>query len=175
MWSDRSQLDTSEEKRAYDSYEQRQFLMAKAIECIEHHPILGIGTRNFETYSTVWREVHMTYLQLTAEGGIVSLILYLLFFGKGFANLRRLLKRKDLDPDVKLFSGALHSSLVGFVVGALFSPEAYQFFPFFAVAYTSALYAYVRENDSAKSPASAPVHQVAPPVYVRVGRVPVNT
>jgi O-antigen ligase len=175
MWSDRSELGTREQKRAYDSYEQRQFLVQRAIECIEHYPILGIGTRNFETYSTVWREVHMTYLQITAEGGIISLILYLLFFGKGFANLRRLLKRRDLGPDVNLFSGALHSSLVGFVIGALFSPEAYQFFPFFAVAYTSALNAYVRESDKAKSAAQVAAPQTPVPAYVRVDRVPVNT
>ncbi len=174
MWNERSDLN-HEEKKAYDSYEQRQFLMQRAVECIEHHPILGIGTRNFETYSTVWREVHMTYLQITAEGGIISLILYLLFFGKGFANLRRLLKRRDLGPDVKLFAGALHSSLVGFVVGALFSPEAYQFFPFFAVAYTSALNAYVRESDKAKSAAQVPVRPTPVPAFVRIDRVPVNT
>ena len=175
MWTDRSQLDTREEARAQDSYEQRQFLMQKALECIGHYPILGIGTRNFEVYSTVWREVHMTYLQITAEGGIIALILYLMFFGKGFANLRRLLKRKDLGAEVDLFTGALYSSLVGFVVGALFSPEAYQFFPFFAVAYTSALHAYVRETDKAKSTAVAPVRQKSSPAYVRVDRVPLKT
>jgi O-Antigen ligase len=175
MWTDRSQLDTREQVTAYNSYEQRQFLMQRAVQCIEHYPILGVGTRNFETYSTVWREVHMTYLQIAAEGGIVSLILYLLFFGKGFANLRRLLKRKDLGPDVKLFAGALNSSLVGFVVGALFSPEAYQFFPFFAVAYTSVLYAYVRESDAAKRSVPTPARQGSSPACVRVDHVPVNT
>jgi O-antigen ligase len=174
MWSDRSEL-AHQGKVAYDSYEQRQFLMERAIECIEHYPIFGIGTRNFETYSTVWREVHMTYLQIAAEGGIISLILYLMFFAKGFLNLRRLGKRKDLDPEIKLFAGALHSSLVGFVVGALFSPEAYQFFPFFAVAYCSALYAYVRECDKEKSLLQQPVRQKPTPVYARVDRVPVNT
>jgi hypothetical protein len=84
-------------------------------------------------------------------------------------------KRKDLDPEIKLFAGALHSSLVGFVVGALFSPEAYQFFPFFAVAYCSALYAYVRECDKEKSLLQQPVRQKPTPVYARVDRVPVNT
>jgi O-antigen ligase len=89
----------------------------------------------------------MTYLQIAVEGGITSLILYLLFFWRGFRNLRYLLKRKDLDPDLMLFAGALHASLIGFGFGALFSPEAYQFFPYFAVAYTSALLAFVKEND----------------------------
>ena len=145
LWDD--ELDTHQEKVAYASYEQRSFLMQRALEGIQHYPILGIGTQNFETYSTVWREVHMTYLQIAVEGGITSLILYLLFFWRGFRNLRYLLKRKDLDPDLMLFAGALHASLIGFGCGALFSPEAYQFFPYFAVAYTSALLAFVKEND----------------------------
>jgi hypothetical protein len=86
-------------------------------------------------------------LQIGAEGGIPALVLYILFFIAGFANLRRLRKKKDLDPDMVLFIGALHSSLVGFVVGALFAPEAYQFFPFFAVAQTSAIWAVVGERE----------------------------
>jgi len=175
MWSDPSELDTRQQKTALESYEQRQFLMQRAMEGIAQYPILGMGTRNFETYSTVWREVHMTYLQIAVEGGIVSLVLYLLFIGRGFGNLRWLLRRKDLSPDLKLFAAALHSSLIGFVVGALFSPEAYQYFPYFAVAYTSALVAYVKESDRAKSAAPVIDRKVPLPTYSGAGRVPVNT
>ena len=174
MWSDQSDLDTAQERKAYGSLEQRSFLMHRAIEGIEHYPVLGIGTRNFETYSLVWREVHMTYLQIAVEGGIPSLILFLMFFARGFRNLRQLLKRKDLSPDVRLFAGALHSSLIGFVVGAFFSPEAYQFFPFFAVAYTSALLATVRENDRAVAPALVAVSPVLAAPLVKTSRIPVN-
>jgi O-antigen ligase len=140
-------VDSQSDNRAYESFEQRRFLMVKAVEGIERYPILGVGARNFEVYSTVWREVHMTYLQIAVEGGIPAAILYILFFACGFRNLKRLRRRKDLDPDVVLFVGALHSSLVGFVVGALFSPEAYQFFPYFAVAYTSAFLAIVEKQE----------------------------
>jgi O-antigen ligase len=174
LWTERSELHTREEKRAYDSFEERQFLIDRAIEGIKEYPILGIGTRNFETYSTVWREVHMTYLQIAVEGGIPSLILFLLFFARGFWNLRRLLKRKDLTPELQLFIGALNSVLIGFAVGALFSPEAYQFFPFFAVAYTSALLALVKENDRKKVAAAKAVRQVST-AYVGAARVPVST
>jgi hypothetical protein len=48
----------------------------------------------------------------------------------------------------QLFAGALHSSLVGFLVGALFAPEAYQYFPYFAVAYTAVLVAIEQERMS---------------------------
>src|SRR5439155_12966733 len=47
-------LDTNLETSAYGSYEARQFLMRRALEGILHYPLLGIGVRNFQTYSTVW-------------------------------------------------------------------------------------------------------------------------
>jgi len=143
------EVENQEEAKAFASYEQRTYLMKRSIQGIEEHPFLGLGIRNFQIYSEVWHDVHMTYLQIAVEGGIPSLILYLLFFGRGFGNLRKLRRRKDLDEPTKLLVGALHSSLIGFVVGALFAPEAYQFFPYFAIAYTSALVATVTEQDRA--------------------------
>jgi O-antigen ligase len=175
LWSERSDLHTREQRVAFDSFEQRQFLIDRSFEGIRDYPILGIGTRNFETYSTVWREVHMTYLQICVEGGIPSLVLFLLFFGCGFVNLRRVRKRKNLSQEVVLFTGALHSVLVGFAVGALFSPEAYQFFPFFAVAYSSALLAYVQETERAAPVAAKPIRQFSAGRYRAPARVPVNT
>ena len=144
-----SQVETS----AYGSYEARQFLMRRAVQGILHYPVLGIGVRNFQTYSTIWRDVHMTYLQVAVEGGIAALVLYLMFFWRGFSNLRKLRRRRDLDTETKVFVGALHSSLVGFVVGACFAPEAYQFFPYFTVAYTSALAATLQKLFDGEEPA----------------------
>jgi O-antigen ligase len=133
---------------AYGSYEVRKALIGKAFEAIGRYPILGIGAYNFMTYGGEWKEVHMTYLQIAAEGGIPVLILYLMFFARGFRNLRLLLRMRDLDPNMRLFVEAMHTSLVGFAVGALFAPEAYQFFPYFAVAYSATLLAIAtnREN-----------------------------
>jgi len=103
----------------------------------------------------------MTYLEVAVESGIVGLCFYVAFFARGFRNLRALLKRKDLSVEMQLITAALHSSLIGFVVGALFSPEAYQFFPFFTVAYTSALYAIVKRNDSRSASSSPPALRAA--------------
>lgn len=130
---------------AHGSYEQRRELMIKSLEGLTHYP-LGIGMGNFPNYSGTWREVHVSYLQIAVEGGFLSLVLYLLFFGRGFGNLRQLRRLGGHDAETELFTGALHSSLVGFIVGALFAPEAYQFFPYFAVAYTSALLAIAKEK-----------------------------
>jgi O-antigen ligase len=148
--------ESSTEQSAYGSYEDRKYLMMRALDGIEHYPILGIGVFNFTTYSGIWHEVHMTYLQICVEGGIPVLILYLMFFWYGFKNLRILRKTKNLDPDIVLFVGALHSSLVGFVVGALFAPEGYQFFPYLAVAFTATLLQTVREREQEQEPGTVP-------------------
>src|SRR5256885_1223229 len=95
--------ESSTEQSAYGSYEDRKYLMLRAINGIEHYPVLGVGVNNFVTYSGIWHEVHMTYLQICVEGGIPALILYLMFFGRGFKNLRVLLKTKNLDSDIVLF------------------------------------------------------------------------
>jgi len=143
----------SEQDSAHASYEQRRQLMIKARDTIIRYPIFGVGANDFKAYAGNWRDVHVAYLQIAVEGGIPVLILYLLFFGRGFANLK-FLSRQDLDDETVLFVGALKSSLVGFVVGACFAPEAYQYFPYFAVCYTSVLVAMAKERAPSELPAA---------------------
>jgi O-antigen ligase len=126
---------------AHESYEERRFLMIKSLEAIARYPILGVGAGDFVVYSGIWKDVHASYLQIAADGGIPALILYLMFFSRGFSNLRLLGRMQNLDGETVLFAGALKSSLIGFVVGACFAPEAYQLFPYFTVCYTSVLLA----------------------------------
>ncbi len=138
--------DSRIEVSAEGSYEERKLLMVRALDAIVHYPILGVGAGNFVVYSGLWKEVHASYLQIAAEGGIPGLLLYLMFFVCGYKNLRHLGKTKSLDKDAVLFVGALKSSLVGFSIGACFAPEVYQFFPYFTVCYTSVLLAMQREQ-----------------------------
>jgi len=141
------QVEDQQQQIAYSSYEARQYLMQRALEGIEQYPVFGVGARNFPEYSLVWHDVHMSYLQIAVEGGIPCVILYILFFWRGFKNLKKLRRLRDLDVHTSLFVGGLHASMIGFAIGAMFAPEAYQFFPYFAVAYTSALFAIIAERE----------------------------
>jgi O-antigen ligase len=159
--------DSETEQSAYGSYEARKYLMWRAVEGIENYPILGVGINNFETYSLIWHEVHMTYLQVAVEGGIPVLILFLLFFRRAFKNLAFLRKaEKQLEPEMVLFVGALHSSLIGFVIGALFAPEGYQFFPYFSVAFTAVLLQIYK--DQTAEPGLAPTPPKKPRHFLEV-------
>jgi O-antigen ligase len=133
---------SQQEGQAAASYEERKVLMEKALSAIAEYPLLGLGAGNFVEYSGLWLEVHAAYLQIAVEGGIPALILYLLFFRAGFVNLKRVKQRRSVG-DAELFRAALLASLVGFVVGAAFSPEAYHFFPYLTVCCSSALAAIV--------------------------------
>lgn len=144
-------LNDTIDQSAYGSYEQRRYLIVKSLEGMARYP-LGIGQGNFANYSGKWHDVHVAYLQISVEGGILCGILYVMFFWRGFSNLRQLKKLRTPEKDWQLFTGALHSSLVGFLVGALFSPEAYQFFPYFAVAYSSVLLAIARNRQAEMRP-----------------------
>ena len=160
--------DSTTEQSAYGSYEDRKYLMVRALSAIEHYPIFGIGVRNFPTYSLIWHDVHMTYLQICAEGGIAVLVIYLMFFWRGFKNLKILRQAKNLDPDIVLFIGALQASLIGFVVGACFAPEAYQFFPYFAVAFTATLLQTIKEQEQEQEPGLAPPPPKKPSHFLEV-------
>jgi O-antigen ligase len=148
-------LNSGMEVSAHGSYEQRRFLIIKSLDGIVHYP-LGIGLGNFPNYSGQWREVHVAYLQIAVEGGFAAFVLYMLFFGRGFSNLRQLRRMGGNDEPTELFISALHSSLIGFGVGALFAPEAYQYFPYFAVAYTSVLLAIAKEKEPVAKEAGEP-------------------
>ena len=117
--------DSDIEEKAQGSYEERKLLMTRALDAIRDYPILGVGVQNFTVYSGMWKEVHAAYLQIAAEGGIPALILFIMFFARGFTNFRSLEKIAHLDSETILFMGALKSSLIGFVVGAFFAPQAY--------------------------------------------------
>jgi O-antigen ligase len=139
--------DSTTDESAYGSYQDRMFLMKRALVGIATYPVFGIGDKNFVSYSTIWHEVHMTYLQIAVEGGIPAFVIFMMFFRRGFKNLKIMRKAKGLDEHTVLFVGALHSSLIGFAVGASFAPEAYQFFPYLAVAFTATLLATLKERD----------------------------
>jgi len=145
-------LRTRLEHSAYGSFEERRYLIMKSIEGIENYPLFGIGMHNFPHYSGIWKDVHVAYLQIAVEGGIPSLVLYILFFSRAFGNLRQLRRKPSVIAEFGLLAGALHGSLVGFVVGACFAPIAYLYFPYFSGAYAAVLFATVQEQERTEQP-----------------------
>jgi putative inorganic carbon (hco3(-)) transporter len=133
---------------AYGSAQQRQELLWRSVEITIAHPLFGVGPGNFQVMSGSWHGTHNSYMQMSSEGGVPALILYTLILWCGFKNvseIKRLVRKKK---ELGLLVQALQASLSGFVVGSLFASDAFQFFPYFLVAYTRAFLWIAREAAS---------------------------
>jgi putative inorganic carbon (HCO3(-)) transporter len=124
---------------SYGSAQQRQGLFWRSVEVTEERPIFGVGPGNFEVLSGNWHASHNTFTQMSSEGGLPAFLLLLLILFSGFNNVRKIKKTARRHRSLILLVQGLHASLAGYVTGALFANTGYQFFPYFLVAYTTAL------------------------------------
>jgi O-antigen ligase len=124
------------------SQEERKQLLNTSLQITAHHPLLGIGPGNFESFTRSWHVTHNTYTELTSECGIPALIMFLLILRSAFKNLKKVRKQPFFasDPEVRLIAGGLWASLPGYMVGAFFASTAYLLYPYFLVSYTTALH-----------------------------------
>jgi O-antigen ligase len=146
---------------AYTSSQQRQQLFWRSLEITAKHPLFGVGPGNFPIVSGSWHVTHNSYTQMSSEGGIPALIFYVTILWYGFRNLARTRRFSTGNTQVKLLAGALRASLAAFVVGSLFASYAYQFFPYFLVAYTTVLLR-IAKGAPAKPNKIQTVHQTEP-------------
>jgi hypothetical protein len=128
------------EDEAYGSAQSRRELLIKSLEVTAQHPLFGIGLGNFSIISGSWHVTHNSYTQMSSEGGIPAFLLYVLILRRGFANLSVVKRLVRVGSELDLLAGGLRASLAAFVVGSFFSSQAYNFFTYFLVAYTTTLY-----------------------------------
>jgi O-antigen ligase len=133
---------------AYGSAQQREELFWRSVEVTEEHPLVGVGPGNFQGISGSWQVTHNSYTEMSSEGGIPALVLYVLILWYGFKNVAATKRLVPKQRELALLAYALHASLAGFIAGALFGSEGYEFFPFFLVAYTTALNWIARRSAS---------------------------
>jgi O-antigen ligase len=149
------------DSQAYASSQERQHLFWRSIEITEEHPLFGIGPGNFEQLSGAWRETHNTFTQISSEGGLPALILYVLILWHGFTNLRTTKRVTSRRTESSVLAGILQASLIGYVVGSVFDSVGFQFFPYLIVAYTTALFT-IAKNTAANFKVSKSVSQSLP-------------
>ena len=123
------------------SLEARRELLNQSIKLTLQHPLFGVGPGNFQAITESWHVTHNTYTELSSEAGIPALAIFLTIIGLAFRNLRRVRKAPDYQTNsqLRLFTGALWAGLSAYLVGAAFASTAYLLYPYFIVAYVSAL------------------------------------
>ncbi len=140
---------------AYTSAEQRRHLFWRSIEVTMEHPIFGVGPGNFETISGYWHVTHNSFTEMSSEGGLPAFILYVLILWRGFKNVQVIKRLARGKKGLLLMGQALHASLAGYIVGAFFISTSYELFPYFLIAYTTALAWIVKNSVSCQEKAAS--------------------
>lgn len=124
------------------SLDARRELLMESIRTSFQHPIFGVGPGNFQAITQSWHVTHNTYTELSSETGFPGLALFLAILFLTFRNLKRIRKTPAYrdDPQIRLFTSALRAGAAAYIVGACFASTSYTLFPYFMVAYVSALY-----------------------------------
>ncbi len=194
-----------ERLQTIQSYEKDASAMGRimawkvAFGMIADYPLLGVGMRNFQrhfadylSFHVSWTPVaHNSYLQIWAEGGTISLVLYVTMLVSSFAVLGKLRKIGSLAPGagwVREYAVMLEVSLVGFVVGGMFLNRGHFDLVYHLIAIVSAFHVVAlrwvrqpaghREGDEEDENYRAPLEAVprgsfaraaGPPVFVSPG------
>ena len=134
-------LGNIEDSHDKGSLAARQELLKKSIVLTFQHPLFGVGPGNFPVVDRGWVVAHNTYTELSAEGGILALVLFLLALRSAFKNVSQARKSEKYrtDPDYRLFTQALFAGMVAYVVGGCFASTEYNLYPYLMIGYTCVL------------------------------------
>lgn len=147
---------------ASESAQGRKELLVKSLRITAEHPLFGIGPGNFTIVSGVWHVTHNSYTQMSSEGGVPAFCLYIFIFWRALANLREVRKYRKTGKSSRLFAMALEASLAAYLVSSFFDSLTYQLFPYYLIAYTSALRRIVWQDVIAYRRAPSPDATPAP-------------
>ena len=103
---------------------------------VEAHPVFGVGLGQFQVYEFHYNPLlvsleghphiaHDTYVQLGAEGGIPTLVLYLAILGMTLATCRNAQKAPGVPDDFAALALAFQMGLIGIMVAEIFLTAQY--------------------------------------------------
>ena len=133
-------------------------LVKAGLEMWKDHPVFGVGQRNFKYVcpnyyhgpGTNTRVAHNTYIEILAEGGICTFVIYIFLIFSIARKLRLLRKYAPVEIDgfaVRDMAIILEITLYGFwCIHSVFLNKAYYVAPYFFYAMSVALESIVRSN-----------------------------
>lgn len=139
----------------------RKGLLLESVKTALHNPIFGVGAGNFEVTAGSWHVAHNSYTETAAEGGFPALLFFMLMLYRTLRNIKmtRLSKMYETNAEVRGLTGGLWVSVAAYMVSAFFASTEYSMYPYFLVAYTTALYTIVagqEQSAAAETPTGAP-------------------
>jgi len=129
------------------SASERLDLIKTGFRIISENPVLGVGAFCFEiadgaTHSGHWRVAHNTYIEVTAEVGVIGGLIFICNLILAFVRTHRLSKACIGLPghrDLMYWCYALTSSMVGYGVCAFFLSHQYTWDYYYLIAFSVVL------------------------------------
>jgi O-antigen ligase len=147
VWDDagESRLTSGiEQQAAKESKEERLDLLTRSLTFTLEHPLFGLGLGNFELASgaqlfaqaNAWMGTHNTYTQISSEGGIPALLLFLSLLVTAARNMMKISNvfRDTEHWELRVMSRATLAAILAFSFGAWFVHLAYGYYFFYIIA-----------------------------------------
>lgn len=158
-WSDLGSNEAA--VSAKESAEGRNFLLVKSIEYTLQHPGLGAGLGNFKVVMGTegprrlgWFATHNTFTQVSSEGGIPALLMFLLFLSALIRHMKKISQGFDKNPpneEIGLLARATLVSVLAFAFEGLFASVAYDYFLYYPAGIAIGLYSIYQQSAGASN------------------------
>jgi O-antigen ligase len=162
------------------STQARRDLLSRAFDVAARRPIVGVGMGNFHIYSIQEQVAHNSYLEISAELGVLGLAAYLAAILFPLRSLRRVERESERELNARqpeasarsrpehdyYLSLALQTSIIVYLVCSFFSSVQYLWYVYYPVAYAIAL----RRLHAAEAPVFQAVAEAAPNVRASADR-----
>jgi O-antigen ligase len=134
------------------SSQARRDLLERAKDVASNHLIFGVGMGNYTIYSLHEQRAHNSFLEISAELGVIGLIAYLIMIFAPLRSLRRI-ERETIPPrktsalaepddgrrEIYYLSAAFQSCIVAYIVCSCFGSIQYLWFLYYPLAYAVSL------------------------------------
>lgn len=156
IWDASKAPTHSEAEMADASTEMRKNLIQRGIMYTLRYPIFGVGIGNFPVINgselqraDAWLGTHNTFLQISSEGGIPALVLFLLLMQTMFRHAKEVADESAGDPagaEPRLMARAIRAGVVSFVFSAFFAHIGYEYFFYYLAGISAGLWTISRED-----------------------------
>ncbi len=174
IWSDSESTVNMASESAEESTRGRQFLLEQSIKYTLQNPVFGLGLGGFPVYNgtqlrrpDAWSGTHNTFTQVSSEGGIPALVLFLMLFGTMLRRMKRAsdeLENDSLNSELRLLARATFVSALAFAFGGLFAHLAYDFLFYYVVGISAAIWMIAQQSaEGFRSRIGSPDALAAPP------------
>jgi O-antigen ligase len=138
LWGSEVSAQSTAGDEAEESARTRRMILDASIQATFTKPIFGVGAGNFVTYSgdviRIAKGTHNTFTQVSSEGGIPALIMFVMLLITGITRMRRMVRLCKGKPELaqeKSFASATIVSIVSFMVGGFFAHLAWEYYVYY--------------------------------------------